>query len=126
MERPVRRQLDLADELVTLRQALEAVRLLTETLVNDRAADQETSAAATRSAIAVTDLLVERMRAIESGVRGTADVGPLITRANSAVGPADGGVRLKAWDAGRIRAEAKRELRRVKFEQAAGRSRTRR
>lgn len=113
--------MDLSFELVTIRRAVEAMRLLTELGSMHFAPDEETASAAPPCAVAVADLVVERLRVVERAVRDTVDAGPLVARHNEAVGPADGAVRLKPWTSERRRGESEQELRRLKND-----SRTRR
>ena len=108
--------MDVGFELATLRRAVEAVRLLTELGSMHRAPDEDTALAAPACAVAVADLVVERLRAVERAVRDDVDVAPLVARHNEAVGPADGAVHLTPWSSERRRRESQRELRRVRSE----------
>lgn len=118
-----RRQLDLADELNTIRKAMKGVLVLTEMASPLHAPDAEAAAEAPELAVAVTALVVERLRQLERAVRGTADVEPLLAAHNVAVGPAEGAVRVQVWSNQRRRAEAERELRRLEVERRARRRR---
>jgi hypothetical protein len=108
--------MDLGFELATLRRAVEAVRLLTELGSMHLAPDEDTALAAPACAVAVADLVVERLRAVERAVRDDVDVAPLVARHNEAVGHADGAVHLMPWSSERRRRESQRELRRVRSE----------
>ena len=117
----MKKQLDASSEVLEIRSAVEAARILLDLVANSGVPDDETERALPRCTSAVLTLATSRMKALARAMGGSIDPAELVEHHNKTVG--DGGVALTAWTDVRREQEAQRELRRVAHERRSRRRR---
>lgn len=114
--------IELADEVLTIRRSVDALRHLAELATSKPRMDDTPSPSVV---VALAEVISARLRLVEKALRGSVDPSLLLTPHNVAIGD-EGGVRLAAWDPSRRKAEAERQLRALAFEERALKRRRRR
>jgi hypothetical protein len=108
------KSVDLVGELENTRDALAGVKVLLGLLMNHSAPSERVAALVPRASVAMLELVVARLRAVERAASGASDAAGLSADFNTVLAGADGMLVLRPWSEARRQQEAERESQRLK------------